>query len=98
MLSHRILGGRKGILSSCKRDWTHSISAAVLAKLLYSASVLDLATKVCFLELHEIKFGPKKRQELEVDLLSSGSAPQPASQNAISGVGEVQEVGLSKRP
>jgi len=55
------------------------------AMLLYFASVLDLATTDCFLDLQEIRLG-QERQLLqkwaspEVDLLSLGSEAQSASQ------------------
>jgi hypothetical protein len=91
MLSHRILGVVIGIFSSLSRDWIHKTSEAVFARLLYSASVLDLATRVCFFELQETRFGPKKMQEPEVDLLSSTSEAQSASQNAVKERGEAKE-------
>lgn len=60
------------IFNSASRDWIHSISAERLAKLLYSASALDLATKVCFLDHREMRFGPRYTQAPEVERLLSG--------------------------
>ncbi|PNX61347.1 hypothetical protein L195_g060622, partial [Trifolium pratense] len=54
-------------------DCSHNISDDRLARLLYSASALDLATSVCFLDHQETRLGPTKMQAPDVDLLSSGS-------------------------
>lgn len=43
--------------------------------------MLDSATKVCLLDHRDIILGPRKIHDSEVDLLSSGSAPQSASEN-----------------
>jgi len=48
--------------------------------LLYSASVLEQATADCFLDYQEIELGPRKIAAPDVDLLSSGSDAQSASQ------------------
>lgn len=56
-------------------DWIHKISEAELTRLMYSASMLDLATRVCFLDNQDTRLGPRKMQESEVDLLSSGLDP-----------------------
>ena len=65
------------------------ISAVISARLLYSASVLDLASRGCFLEHEENRFGPRKTHALEVDLLSSISDAQSASQNpGVLGAGQ----------
>ena len=64
-----------------------SISAEVCAKLLYSASVLDLATTCCLQDHHEMRFGHKKTAAPEVDRLSSNSDAQSASQRALIGKG-----------
>jgi hypothetical protein len=63
MLSHQSTGGAEiGRPSSDSKDCNHESSAAVFAKALYSASMLDLATVTCFLQLYEIRFVPKKTQ------------------------------------
>ena len=63
MLSHHIIGGDwSETPSSDKRVVNHLISAATLASALYSASVLDLATVACFLQLQETKLDPRKIQ------------------------------------
>jgi hypothetical protein len=49
---------------------------------LYSASVLDLETVSCFLELQLIKFPPISIANPLVDLLSSGQLAQSASLKA----------------
>lgn len=76
------LGIWNGIFSFVKSGCTGNISAAVFSTLLYSAFVLDCATRVCFFELQETKLEPKTTQDLEVYLLSSGSPAQPTSQKA----------------
>ena len=53
---------------------SHTAEAIVL----YSASVEDLDTVVCFLDLHDTREFPKKMQYPVVDLHVSG---HPASQN-----------------
>lgn len=50
------------ILNSRSNEFSHNISMITDAKLRYSASVEDLATTDCFLELHEIKLLPRKTQ------------------------------------
>jgi hypothetical protein len=49
----------------------------MLATDLYYASVLDLKTMGCFLELHEMRFAPRP-----VDFLLFGQLVQSASENA----------------
>lgn len=75
--------------SSVSRDWTHSIFEVARARLTYSASVLDLEITGCFLAHQETKFGSMKMQAPEVDLLSTRSNPQSASQQASNGKVEV---------
>jgi hypothetical protein len=58
-LSQKTCGILIGTLSSLRRDCIHRISAETWAKLLYFASALDLATKVCYLAHQETIFGPK---------------------------------------
>ena len=83
MLSHQITrGDRKDKPSSFNKDLNHLISAAVLARALYSAYVLYRATVACFLQLHEMRFLPKKTQKLPVDRRSSLLPAQLALENA----------------
>ena len=55
---------------------------AVKAKLRYSALVLDLDITACFFELQDTRLPPRKIQKPKVDVLSSGSQAQLASQKA----------------
>ena len=71
-LSHQITGGvGKVTLISERRDCSQVISTTKLARLLYSASVLDLDTVCCFFDCQVTKFEPKYTQHHEVDLRSS---------------------------
>jgi len=72
--------------SSLSKDWSQHKSAAVLAKALYSNSVLERETVGCFLELQERSLLLMKMQKPDVDLLSSGQPAQSASKNANDGV------------
>ena len=83
-LSYQITGGvGKVILISEKKDCNQVISATKLAKLLYSACVLDLDTVRCFFDCLVTKFEPKYIQNLKVDHRSSGLEVQSTSQNVI---------------
>jgi hypothetical protein len=60
--------------------YTHMISAVILARALYSASVLDLDTVACFFTVHDMRLLPKKIANPLVDLLSSKHPAQSASE------------------
>lgn len=63
MLSHHNTGGIGTLIpSSINKDWSQANSAAAFANALYLASVLDLATVACFLQLQDMRFFPKKIQ------------------------------------
>ncbi|XP_028763318.1 probable LRR receptor-like serine/threonine-protein kinase At1g51820 [Neltuma alba] len=84
VLSHHMVG----ILlifsfSSESREEIQHNSVAMLARDLYSDSVLDLATTFCFLEDQVTKESPIKTQYPPIDLLSSGQEAQSASEYAI---------------
>lgn len=51
------------------------VSEAVLARLIYFAFVLNLATKYCFLDHQNTRLGIRIMHDLDVDFLSLGSAP-----------------------
>jgi hypothetical protein len=68
-------------------------SVITLAKALYSASVLDLDTVVCFLALQEIRLVPKNTTKPPVDLQSFGHPAQSASTNVLT----VVELDSTKR-
>jgi len=83
MLSHHSVGGRVKLRpSSEQRDITKESSAAVFARDLYYASVLERATVCCFRQLHEIRFFPRKIQYPPVERRSSRSPAQSASEYA----------------
>lgn len=57
LLSHQIIDVLvAGTFSSVSKEDTQVNSAAVDARALYSDSVLDRATMVCFFQLYEIRF------------------------------------------
>ncbi|MCH80715.1 hypothetical protein A2U01_0001488 [Trifolium medium] len=72
-------GDLNGIFSSVRRVVSHRTSAVTKARMRYSASVLERATTVCFLDHHERRFGPMKIAAPEVERRSSGSDSQSAS-------------------
>jgi hypothetical protein len=59
------------------------ISAVASVMTLYSASVLDRDTDFCFLEHHEIGFGPRNIANTHEDFLSSLQPAQSASEKAL---------------
>jgi hypothetical protein len=71
-----------------RKDCSHVISAIVLAIALYSASVEDLDTVACFLELQDIRLEPKKTHNPPVDRLSSGQPAQSELEKACKLVDE----------
>lgn len=71
-------------LSKCR---SHSTSEAVSAMALYSASVDDRETEVCFLELQEMGQLPRKITKPVVLLRSLGSPGQSESVKALSSNG-----------
>jgi len=97
-LSQKIREVSKVMWSSLRRDSSQRISEVTWARLRYSSSVVDLATKSCFLAHHETKLGPRKMQAPEVDLRSSWSAAQSASQNPKILIEEVVLAGLISKP
>ena len=58
---------------SCSNQRNQISSAVVVASALYSASVLERATTICFLLLQEIKESPRRKQYPVVDQRSMGS-------------------------
>lgn len=57
-MSHKSVGGKKGITSSVNSDYNHKSLEVVCDNAQYSSFVLDLATSAFFLELYEIGLGP----------------------------------------
>ena len=81
-LSHQTRGGlASGICNSLNNDLNHVILATKLARLQYSALVLDLEIVCYFLDCQDIKFGCKNTQWREVARLSSKSYAQSTWQN-----------------
>lgn len=70
-LSHNSVWGMKGTPSSVRSNYNHNKSDVVCGKAQYSASVPDLETRGCFLELHETRLEPKKMYDLDVEWRSS---------------------------
>lgn len=97
-LSQKILGEVKAMPSSVRRICIHSISAVVCAKLRYSTSVIDLATKCCLRDHQEITLGPRRMAAPDVDCLSSGSEAQSASQKTRRLSGWLRTAGDSLSP
>lgn len=94
-LSHHITGALRSLIcGSFSNDKIQVISAVTRSKHLYSAPVLDQDTMCCFLDCHDIRFDPRRTQNPEVDLLSSGSEAQSSSQKASRCKDDV-EFGLS---
>lgn len=76
-LSQYNAGGDVSLMERTTRIMdSHATSIAVWAKALYLASVKDLATECCFLDVHMIGFHPRKIHEPMTDLRSLGSAAQ----------------------
>lgn len=84
-------------IRSGKLNAIHKISAAAIAKLLYSASALDLATSVCFLDHHEMRLERRKMHAPDVDMQSSSEA-QSASQKAFRVYGTLELAGCKTKP
>lgn len=57
--------------SLMSKDLIHITLEAAVARALYSDSVLDLETTVCFLKHHETMLGLKKTEYPVIDFLSS---------------------------
>jgi hypothetical protein len=77
---HNVRGWVNCIPISEQSDRIHDSSAAALARALYSALVLDLATVCCFLQVQEIKLSPRKIQYPHVERRSSRLPTQSASE------------------
>ena len=81
MLSHH--STRKQVTrapSSKRRAHNHLVSAAALARALYSASVLDRATVFCFLQPQEMRLLSRNTQKPPVERRSSRHLAQSASE------------------
>ena len=66
-------------LRSFRRFRIHTASFAPWQLAMYSASVLDVATVACFLELHEISPEPRLKVYPDMDQHVSVHAPQSES-------------------
>ncbi|XP_035544668.1 probable protein phosphatase 2C 23 [Juglans regia] len=69
--------------SSLNKDSSHTVSEAAFARDRYSASVDDHATALCFFELQEIGFEPRKLMYAEVDVRSSKLPAQSALEDGM---------------
>jgi hypothetical protein len=69
--------------NSLNRVCTHIISAVVLAKDLYFASVLDLKIVACFFAFHDTRLFPKKIANPPIDRLSSKEPAQSTSEYPV---------------
>ena len=67
----------KGRPSSLNNERSHDVSEAALARALYSASVDERATALCFFELQEIGLTPRNEIYAEVEVRSSYCLPNP---------------------
>ena len=68
MLSHHSTGEQvTGAPNLKRRAHSHLVSAAALARALYSASVLDRATIFCFLQPQEIRLSPRNTQKPPIE-------------------------------
>ena len=82
-LSEKSVIGPSGGSPNLVRSERSQISSEVAAlATMYSASMLDLVTVHCFRELQTMGILPSKKTCPEMDLRSSGSLPQSASQYA----------------
>jgi len=72
-----------GNARSFKSVDNHIVSEAAIARALYSASVVDRATALCFLELQEMGLEPIKLIYAEVDVRSSTLPAQSASEYVL---------------
>lgn len=82
-LSHQMVDLRMLIFSSPSSDSSQITSAVVLARLLYSDSVLDLEIVGCFREHHDTGHSPKNMQYHVEDFRSFGSKAWSTSTNLV---------------
>jgi len=82
ILSQKITGVVCLTFNSNSKVWIQVTSVEARARLLYPASVLDLAKTFCFFDHQNTRLGPKQISALEVDSISSRSEAQSASQHA----------------
>lgn len=71
------------ISDSFNKVYIHMISAVVLAKALYSASVLERDTVACFLALQDTRLDHKNTANPHVDRLSSRLPAQSAYEKPL---------------
>ena len=79
-----IIGNSRLILNSVHKFLSQIISWQVSASAMYSASVLDRETQLCFLQLQEIIPSPSLHRNPLLDFLSDRFSAQLASENAES--------------